>query len=76
MSWISIDDDLPDNNTLCWAYIPNKGIILRLYFKNDGFGLGDDDMQVAYWMPFRRAVNDYCIVLPTDGQIVRKHLFQ
>jgi len=53
MSWISVDDQLPENNTLCWAYIPNKGIILRL-FSCDGFGLGDDDYDISYWMKFTK----------------------
>lgn len=52
MNLISVNDELPENNTLCWAYIPNRGIILRTYFKNDGFGLGDTDYEVAYWMEY------------------------
>ena len=62
MDWISIDDKLPDNNTLCWAYIPNRGIILRLY-RQDGFGMGDTDYEIAYWMEFKKPQIPNCIVL-------------
>jgi hypothetical protein len=56
MTWINVDDQLPENNTLCWAYIPNKGIILRLY-SCDAFGLGDEDYAITYWMEFRKKPN-------------------
>lgn len=65
MSWISVDDALPENNTLCWAYIPYKGIILRL-FSGDGFGLGDLDYEVSYWMKFNKPILPDCIVLPEN----------
>lgn len=62
MNWISVDDELPDNNTLCWAYIPNRGIILRL-FSGDGFGLGDLDFEVAYWTKYRAAEKPNCTII-------------
>lgn len=52
MKWTPIDDDLPKEKSLCWAYIENKGVILRLY-DNDSFGLGDDDYSVLAWQEFR-----------------------
>lgn len=48
MEWISIDEGLPENNTLCWVHVKNAGTIIRLY-KNDSFGLRDLDFEVSHW---------------------------
>ena len=53
MNWISINQDLPANGTLCWAFIPGKGIILRLY-EEDSFNLGESDFEVTHWQAFSK----------------------
>ena len=53
MHWVNVNEDLPENGTLCWAYIPNKGIILRCYAE-DSFNLGEDDFAVTHWQKFTR----------------------
>lgn len=72
MNWISVDDELPDNNTLCWAYIPNRGIILRL-FAGDGFGLGDLDYEVAYWTKYQPALKTNCIIVANTRSPYGEH---
>jgi len=53
MDWININEDLPENGTLCWVFVPRKEILLRV-FQEDSFNLGDDDYQVTHWQPFSK----------------------
>lgn len=48
-----IKDELPDNNMICWVYIPGRGLLLTEY-QNDSFGLGDEDFKVTMWSRFKR----------------------
>lgn len=48
MEWIKTKDDLPKNGSYVLARIGNGSAVL-CQFKNDSFGLGDDDMWISSW---------------------------
>lgn len=49
MKWIKIKDDLPIEGSFVLARIENKKHSLLCRYKNDSFGLGDDDFKVDSW---------------------------
>lgn len=48
MTYIKITEDLPINGSFVYAKMKGKPEMLRLY-KDDSFGLGDDDYLVTRW---------------------------
>jgi len=48
MKWTNIIEALPENGSIVYARIEGKPNLL-CKFKNDSFGLGDDDFNVVSW---------------------------
>ena len=48
MNWIKIVEELPENGSIVYAKMEGNPILLRK-FKNDSFGLGDDDLKIVSW---------------------------
>lgn len=49
MNWIKIEEDLPINGSIVRVELSKKKTNLCIY-KNDSFGLGDNDFKVLKWM--------------------------
>lgn len=59
MGWESIEEGLPENESMCWVYVPGinykEGVILRPY-RQDSFGLGELDFHITHYMVIDRPV--------------------
>lgn len=49
MNWTKITDDFPVEGSVVCAKLQGKKHFILCQYKNDSFGLGDDDLRVIRW---------------------------
>lgn len=49
MNWTSILNDFPEEGSIVFVRIERKNSHFLCKFKNDSFGLGDEDFRVLEW---------------------------
>ena len=49
LNWTNIINELPEEGSIVFVRIGRKKTDILCRFRNDSFGLGDDDFQVSKW---------------------------